>query len=393
MTCFNFTKSTIEGLPLPEVRQVRHRDARVPGLVVVVFPTGRRAFYWYRKVDGRPVELLLGEFPAMTVENARTKAQAHNVERADGVRPGRKRRESVMTFGELFAWYADTHGRQRKRSWRHDEWLFGKHLGTLAGLPLDAIDRGEMRTLHVRMGEEAGPYMANKAIALVRAIFNRAARAEVWGGANPAIGLDPFPEQTRDRRLMPAELPAFFAAVDEAEPDIRHAIYLLLYTGARKSNVLAMQWDEIDWSARSWRIPLTKSGTPQTVALHELAIAVLDERRLGPAGATPWVFPGRGGVKKGHIHDIRNGWVRVLERAGIADGDLHIHDLRRTLGSFMVDTGATLAVIGQALHHQDQQTTAIYARLRLDPVRDAQARAIAAMMERGEGGKDVVGQR
>jgi integrase len=68
-----------------------------------------------------------------------------------------------------------------------------------------------------------------------------------------------------------------------------------------------------------------------------------------------------------------------LERAGLCD--LHLHDLRRTLGSFQAAMGASLTIIGRSLGHRDQAATAIYSRINLDPVRasvDAAAAAIAA---------------
>lgn len=74
----------------------------------------------------------------------------------------------------------------------------------------------------------------------------------------------------------------------------------------------------------------------------------------------------------------KKGWKRILSRAGI--DDLRIHDLRRTLGSWQAKTGASLAIIGKSLNHKNQNTTAIYARLDLDPVRNSVNTATNAMM-------------
>ena len=60
-----------------------------------------------------------------------------------------------------------------------------------------------------------------------------------------------------------------------------------------------------------------------------------------------------------------------------------LHDLRRTLGSWQAKTGASLAIIGKSLNHQSQQTTMIYARLDLDPVRASVNTATSAMLEAG----------
>ena len=51
--------------------------------------------------------------------------------------------------------------------------------------------------------------------------------------------------------------------------------------------------------------------------------------------------------------------------------DVRIHDLRRTLGSRLAASGYSLPLIGRALNHSQPAATAIYARLHLDPVREA----------------------
>ena len=71
-------------------------------------------------------------------------------------------------------------------------------------------------------------------------------------------------------------------------------------------------------------------------------------------------------------------WAALLKRAEV--NDLRLHDLRRSLGSWQAATGASLAIIGKTLNHKDTATTAIYARLDLDPVRDAMGKAEAAIM-------------
>jgi integrase len=77
---------------------------------------------------------------------------------------------------------------------------------------------------------------------------------------------------------------------------------------------------------------------------------------------------------------------REAKQAGINIDDvriqnLRIHDLRRTLGSWQAKTGASMAIIGKSLNHKSQQTTAIYARLDLDPVRQSVNTATAAMLD------------
>ena len=69
-----------------------------------------------------------------------------------------------------------------------------------------------------------------------------------------------------------------------------------------------------------------------------------------------------------------------IDTSGVRIPDLRIHDLRRTLGSWQAKTGASLAIIGKSLNHKNPATTAIYARLDIDPVRASMERAASAML-------------
>lgn len=195
----------------------------------------------------------------------------------------------------------------------------------------------------------------------------------LFSGANPARGIKSYPENERERFIQSDELPRFFQALAEEEnPDMRDYFLISLLTGARKSNVLAMRWADVNLDRTEWRIPITKNGTPQTVALAPVAVEILRGREQGGA----WVFPGIG--KTGHLVEPKKGWCRVLARAGLSD--LRIHDLRRTLGSWQAKTGASLSIIGKSLNHKTYQATGIYARLDLDPVRASVERAADAML-------------
>ena len=77
-------------------------------------------------------------------------------------------------------------------------------------------------------------------------------------------------------------------------------------------------------------------------------------------------------------------WKLAVENLGHASfQDLRIHDLRRTLGSWQAADGASLSIIGKTLGHKNVSTTAIYARLNLDPVRQSVNAATKAMLAAG----------
>jgi integrase len=179
---------------------------------------------------------------------------------------------------------------------------------------------------------------------------------------------------------MPEELPAFFKAVDE-EPnkDIRDFVLLALFTGARKSNLLSMRWADVSLERALWVVPAgeSKNSHELDVVLSSRVVEILRERRVQVEGE--YVFPARPGRKAVHMMDPKIGWERICKRAGIEG--LHMHDLRRSLASFQIDTGTPLEVIQKTLGHESKVTTAIYARLALDPVRESVERATEEMLK------------
>jgi integrase len=382
---FNFTKAAIANLPIPDKR-VFYYDTKTRGLAVRVEPSGNKTFYLYRKAHGKPTMMKIGPFPDLSIEQARTMAQEWNVKIAKNEDPARiaRRLKGEMSFAQLFAWYIEHHAKPRKKTWDQDEWRFKQYLTGLGTKKISQITKADLRKLHAELGEKHGIYTANKVLIMVQGIYNQAMYHDLFEGVNPAIGIRKFREQSRDRRLTSSEIPRFFQALrEEPNEDLRDYVLMSLYTGARRGNVLAMRWDQIDFEARTWRIPETKNGLPQVVPLEEPELEILQWRKAKAQG--PWVFPGNGA--SGHLVEPKRGWASLLKRAGI--DDFRIHDLRRTLGSWMVDTGASLAVIGKALNHQSQETTAIYARLSLDPVREAKGRALDAI-QKAAGQSDLI---
>lgn len=373
-----FSKTRIQGLPLPAKGRTYHYDARTPGLCVCVTDKGTRTFYSYRWVQSRPVRVRIGAFPAVTVQNARKKAAEINAAVARGEDPQAKRRQARQepTFGDLWEHWLETHAKLHKRTWQEDVRVHDQFLTRWANRRLSSVRRVDVQRLHARVGRENGIYQANRLLELVRAVFNKAEDIG-FRGDNPGVGVRAFREKSRDRFLVPEEMPRFFQALaSETNDTARDAILLLLFTGARLGNVLAMRWADIDFGRAVWRIPETKNDQPVIVPLTPLALDVL-HRRSRIQGNSPWVLPGR----TGHLTTLRHVWKGFLARAGITD--LRIHDLRRTLGSWQAMQGASLLTIGKSLGHTDPAATAVYARLLLDPVRESTTQATAAMLAAG----------
>jgi integrase len=375
---FQFTKEKLEELEKAAPGKTYEvRDQGVPGLILRVTAAGGKTFYFYRWTDGKAARHMIGKFPDVTIVLARRKAKEMTGQVATGQNPSEDTKRDEWTFSELFDWW-EKHHASRKKSGDRDREQYDLHLKSLGRRRLSDIKRSDLRELHADLGKRA-PVAANRVMALARAMFNRAIAEEVFDGANPAQWIKPFPELARDRVLSRDEADKLFASLEACDSQqLRDLIQILLFTGQRKNNVLAMAWVDVDLDEKVWRVPMTKNGKPVLVPLLDAEMVILERRKKSVQ--SKWVFPGRTGGATGHLVEPKNGWKVIVKRAGLEGTDLRMHDLRRSLGSFMVNSGATLNVIGKTLGHKSQAATEIYARLSLEPVKEAKAKALEAMV-------------
>ena len=375
----NFIKKTLDSLKLPDKnKRYYFYDTKIKGLELMVTEQGTKSFKVYRKFNGKPVRVTLGKYPEMTIENARNEAQRVIADMISGKNPNEEKKNirSEITFGEIFEIFMERHSKIIKKSWIADEQDVPRFLSHWFEKKLSTITKQEIQLIHEKIKKENGLYQANRMLARIHIIYNKAIEWG-WNGTNPASSIKKFKEKSRDRFLHPDELPRFFESLEaEANSTIKDYIYVSLFTGARKSNVLSMKWEDINFERCEWLIPETKNGESLRVHLTEKVIDIL-KNRLQSNPNSKWVFESIG--KTGHLVEPKSGWKRILQRASIKD--LRLHDLRRTLGSWQAATGANSYIIGRSLGHKNQQSTAIYARLSIDPIKESVEKAAQAMLK------------
>lgn len=373
------TKKSVDTAPHPAQGQTFLRDEALRGFALRITP-GSKTFVLEREINGRVRRMSLGRYGPLTVEQARDLARVKIGEIATGQDPAddRQARRQSATFGELEQLYLERHA-IHKKSASNDLIMFKLHLAGWRPRKLSTITRADVCTRHAEMGATGSTTNANRMVALVRCLFTL---AQDWGlhpGPNPASRMKMFKETSRDRFVTPEELPRLWTALThEPNPFVRGAFFVGLFTGARRSEVLSMQWADLDLPQSLWRIPVTKAGRPHYIPLP---IPVIEELlKLPRLEGNPFVFCGRWG--KSHLINVAKPWKRIRKEAGL--NDVRIHDLRRTLGSWLVAAGASLPLIGKALNHSQASTTQIYARMQLDPVRlalDANATKMLLLVE------------
>lgn len=245
-----------------------------------------------------------------------------------------------------------------------------------------------------RNTKPGAPISANRTVALLHKIFNIAI-AEKMRTDNPAA-VERNEEVGRERYLEGGELIRLMGALQASNvPQASiNAVTILLATGARRSEVLGMRWDQISFERGVWSKPPSsvKQNKPHVVPLAASVQLLLSEIHAaasnGPdvykPSSCPWVFPARTGQKP--VADIKHAWA-TLRRAAALEG-LRLHDLRRGYASFLVGGGQTLYMVGKLLGHSQQSTTQRYAHLAVDPMRAA-ADQVAARIEAAKGGKSA----
>lgn len=380
---FRFTKAKLDALSLPPAgARANWYDERRPELALRVTGAGTKTFYVIRRIKGKPQWFKLGTYPTMTIEQAQAAAARLLGDVANGVDPAQARRtlRGEPTLDEFFAEYYEKHA-QFKDSGRDDEQRYRTHIKPYLGnKKLSQVTDDDAMAIAVRMerADRSGATI-NRVKALLHILFNKAAEWKVCIRANPADAIARRAEKSRRRFLRGSEAAAFFAALGELPEQPKNFFSLCLLLGQRRENTLAMRWTEIDFVENVWRIPDTKNGEPHEVPLTADALEILRNMHALRDTGSPFVFPGNGVT--GHLTDPKRQWNNLLKAAGIED--LHIHDLRRTLGSWQAKAGVSLATIGKTLGHKTLQTTLVYARLDSDPVRQAMQSATDAIKAAG----------
>lgn len=285
-----------------------------------------------------------------------------------------------LSLGELFDAYMDNHARLHCRRWRDLERAFTRYLSGWTTRPAESIKRFDVQQLHSQLGRDVGSTTANRVVQLLRTIYNKGRLWELISCSNPAIGITMFRLEARERFLSEEEVAQFFTALNSLRYEAtRDFLMLCLLTAARRSNVAAMKWADVDLTRGVWYISGKESKNRQSyyVPLVGLAVQILQRRK--DRAQSEWVFPSTRS-ETGHLTKPEKAWRVLIERAGL--NDVRIHDLRRTLASYQAMTGANMLIIAKTLNHKDMKSVQIYGRLQIDPVRHAMERALSAMVVR-----------
>ena len=352
MSKTNLTDARIGAL-LPRRIPYELRDGKLQAFGVRVMPSGRKRFFLHCQHKGERVWKIVGEFDAIDVNEARS--------RAAGMLAAIRRGEAAPARPEetLFEAVAETVFRQYERLWKPGTldvnrcYLRNQILPHFAGRLIAEIDCPDVRKWFAAL--RATPVAADRSMPVLSVIMRE---AEAMGlrpeGSNPCRGIRRYRRKGRERFLADDELRRLSAclAAHAGEWPLQVAVIrLLLLTGCRKGEILTLRWSDY----REGHLFLRDSKTgPRTVWLSGPARTVLD----GLERTGQWVFPVARGNRPHCASWLHAAWWSIRAEAGL--GDVRLHDLRHTHASIALRQGETVLAISRMLGHRSAETTLKY---------------------------------
>ncbi|MFD0985502.1 tyrosine-type recombinase/integrase [Methyloligella solikamskensis] len=369
-------------------------DGELKGFGVKIAKGGRKTYVCkYRAGRGRSAptrRMTIGAHGSpWTTDQARAEARKVLGRAINGADPARERQEAKkqITVAELCDLYLEQGtGTKKPSTLATDRGRIERHIKPLLGKKkVPDVTRADIKRFlqDIASGktandEKTGPRgraivkggkgTATRTVGLLGGIFSFAFDSGLIT-ENPVRGVKRFPDNKGQRYLSQNELASLGQAFDKAaeedtNPFAVAILKLLIFTGARRGEIEALKWKEVDLEAGYLRLADSKTGQ-KAILLSAGALEVLSQ--VQRFEGREHVFPSSSG--DGYFVGTPKAWRKIREAAGLAD--VRIHDLRHSFASIAVSGGASLPIVGALLGHSDSSTTQRYAHLHDDPLKAA----------------------
>lgn len=307
------------------------------------WPKGRKTWQaMYRVNGGAKKRLKLGNYPEMSLADARTEARERLALAQRGIDPKKELKDqqdqAAYTVAKLCEEYIEKYAKRQNRRWYDKEKQLKRSILQQWGKrPANSITTRDVSKFIDQL-EDIGPATARATYATVRHMFGWAAdRQQI--DSNPCTIKAPPAPRARNRVLTDDEIKLVWNNLGgyPSGPLFK----LLFVTGQREGNVAQMRWDELDLENGVWTIPAEKfkADREHVVPLSKQAIAILSDL---PRFEGPYVFSGRKGNEK-PFSGFSKAKARLDEASGVSGWRLH--DIRRTVATQMQALGIAPHII------------------------------------------------
>ncbi len=335
----------------------------VKGLHVRALPKRKSFYLFYRTRDGRQRRPKIGDFPTLSIEQARQAAGHLMTVVAQGRDPVNEwaKKKAEQTVTQLFQACWKEHWAVKDTRWSLEaKRNFENHIEPIFGRKkISEVKAVSIRYWHQQFWKT--PYAGNRSLEVFSKMFNFAIDHE-WlpQGSNPCALVTGHPETRRTRHASSDEIQNIMRIIMRDSKEYRREVSFILgliFTASRPSALERATWNDLrlfEWQdGRLWGALVVdgkstaKTGQKEMVILPPQLIEILGERTQGTAtvfGKMPRLY-----------------WEKLRKEAGCTD--LWARDWRRSFASIGLSNGVSLNVIGEILNHQSNQTTMTYAKL------------------------------
>lgn len=340
------TPKGIDALPPATGKRYEVRDELVPGLHLRVSSTGGKVWYVSARVKRRVKRMKIGNYPIVSLSDARDKARTIQRDIALGVFEVEK--HQVPTLAEAIPEFIEIYAKPRTRDWKGTLSVLQK-FKPLFAWPLDEIKRPDVVRVLDQIVADGTALRANRALAALKKMLNWCVDRGVIE-TSPVVGLKPpAKEVARDRVLTTKELVTCWNAATKEGAPFEQFVHMLILTGQRRGEVAEMRWSEIDFDNALWTIPAkrAKNATTHVVPLAPLALSIL--RGLPRYLNSDFVFTTTGKTPISGFGRLKR---RFDEALPDDTEDWRFHDIRRTTATNMAILGVQPHVIEAVLNHK-----------------------------------------
>lgn len=352
------TKSFVDQIPHTEKSQIIYSDTELPGFYLIV-GTQTKTYVVQRDMQGKAVRITIGRHGVFTPDEARKIAKQKLYLMATGINPSKipdEERAQIVSLQEVMDAYLASRKNLKPRTRFDYPDLMKRYLSDWLPIPLAEITKEMISRRHSRIGEENGPYVANKTMRILSAFFNFANATYDICPINPVLYLTrvkAWYKQSRKQRYIKIEdLPAWWSAVHSLQNDTyRDFLLLLLFTGLRRNEAARLEWSNVDLNSKTFMIPDTKNGDPLTLPMSQYVFDLL-LRRQKIFSEDKFVFPGSG--KEGCLAEPKKGIQKVIDETDI---EFSCHDLRRTFITIAESLEVSSYALKKLINHRVTDVT------------------------------------
>ena len=334
-------------------------------LYLLVTPAGSKLWRYRYRIAGAENLFALGDYPAVSLQQARELRDAARRLVKEGIHPSQHRKASrLVTATEAANTFEAV-----AREWiaqNRDHWstYYAQQVETIlaadvfpqiGGLPIRAVTAAHLLGILREIQKRDAPSIALLVRQWSSAVF-RYAVATLRADSDPAAALRGAvrkPKTQHKRPLAQKELALFLERLDATQSglSVSTALRLLLLTFVRPGELRGARWAEFDLDAAEWRIPAArmKMGEPHVVPLSRQAVKLLRQLKA-EAGGRPQLFPNLRDPKRDMSPTTLN---RALERMGYG-GHFSAHGFRATASTLLNELGYRPDVIERQLAHGER---------------------------------------